>query len=133
MNRESVPLLQRDANSGLPLLFATLCIVDIFGVFPIIALPRAIVQCGESFPPIVIIIPLVTPLFCLIRMYICRKDCTGSLWCSSSSLCKFIRPFCWESRGSSPAPWTRRSRGRIGILSLWTMAKNSLYSKKRQN
>ena len=50
MNRERVPLLFREANSDLSLLFATLCVVDIFGVFPIIALPRAIVQCGKSLP-----------------------------------------------------------------------------------
>ncbi|XP_059488359.1 uncharacterized protein LOC132204082 [Neocloeon triangulifer] len=33
-------------GSGLSLLFATLCIVDLFGVFPIVALPRAIINCG---------------------------------------------------------------------------------------
>lgn len=37
----------KNGNSGLSLLFATLCVIDIFGVFPIIALPRSIVQCGE--------------------------------------------------------------------------------------
>lgn len=47
MNRERIPLLYKEVNSGLSLIFATLCIVDIFGVFPIIALPRAIVQCGK--------------------------------------------------------------------------------------
>ncbi|KAL2734372.1 amino acid transporter AVT1B [Vespula squamosa] len=45
MIHESVPLLFKDVNSDLSLFFATLCIVDIFGVFPIIALPSAIVQC----------------------------------------------------------------------------------------
>lgn len=44
---DDIPLLPRK-DSGLSLLFATLCVVDIFGVFPIIALPRAIVQCGET-------------------------------------------------------------------------------------
>ncbi|KAG5319088.1 S36A4 protein, partial [Acromyrmex heyeri] len=39
----------KNGNSGLSLLFATLCIIDIFGVFPIIALPRSIVQCGRSW------------------------------------------------------------------------------------
>ncbi|XP_014483435.1 PREDICTED: uncharacterized protein LOC106748978 [Dinoponera quadriceps] len=56
MNRESIPLLWRNANSGLSLFFATLCIVDIFGVFPIIALPRAIVQCGLYGIPLVLIV-----------------------------------------------------------------------------
>ncbi|XP_072748763.1 uncharacterized protein Mah isoform X2 [Anoplolepis gracilipes] len=48
MNRENIPLCWRDANSGLSLSFATLCIVDIFGVFPIIALPRSIIQCASQ-------------------------------------------------------------------------------------
>lgn len=47
MNRERLPLLFKDINSDLSLLFATLCVIDIFGVFPIIALPRSIVQCGK--------------------------------------------------------------------------------------
>ncbi|XP_032684475.1 amino acid transporter AVT1B [Odontomachus brunneus] len=56
MNRETIPLIWRNANSGLSLLFATLCIVDIFGVFPIIALPCAIVQCGLYGIPLVLIV-----------------------------------------------------------------------------
>lgn len=56
MNRERVPLLFREANSDLSLLFATLCVVDIFGVFPIIALPRAIVQCGLYGIPLVLVV-----------------------------------------------------------------------------
>lgn len=47
MIHESVPLLFKGVNSDLSLFFATLCIIDIFGVFPIIALPNAVVQCGE--------------------------------------------------------------------------------------
>ncbi|KZC10730.1 PREDICTED: uncharacterized protein LOC107188805 [Dufourea novaeangliae] len=56
MNRERRPLLYRDANSELSLFFATLCVIDIFGVFPIIALPRAIVQCGLYGIPLVLIV-----------------------------------------------------------------------------
>ncbi|XP_043274376.1 amino acid transporter AVT1B isoform X2 [Venturia canescens] len=56
MNRERIPLLYKDINSGLSLIFATLCIVDIFGVFPIIALPRAIVQCGLLGIPLVLVV-----------------------------------------------------------------------------
>ncbi|XP_014209209.1 proton-coupled amino acid transporter 3 [Copidosoma floridanum] len=52
-----VPLLQRNnRRSGLSLLFASLCIVDIFGVFPIIALPGAIVQCGLLGIPLVVVV-----------------------------------------------------------------------------
>ncbi|KAG7207371.1 hypothetical protein KM043_009032 [Ampulex compressa] len=56
MNREFVPLLAKSTISDLSLFFATLCIVDIFGVFPIIALPRAIVQCGLYGIPLVLVV-----------------------------------------------------------------------------
>ncbi|XP_011499550.1 PREDICTED: proton-coupled amino acid transporter 4 [Ceratosolen solmsi marchali] len=55
MNRDNIPLLQK-SESGLSLFFATLCIVDIFGVFPIIALPKSIVQCGWLGIPLVLIV-----------------------------------------------------------------------------
>ncbi|OXU21580.1 hypothetical protein TSAR_008263 [Trichomalopsis sarcophagae] len=54
--REDIPLLLSRKDSGLSLLFATLCVVDIFGVFPIIALPRAIVQCGWLGIPLVFVV-----------------------------------------------------------------------------
>ncbi|KAL7306849.1 hypothetical protein TKK_0001010 [Trichogramma kaykai] len=55
---EQRPLLPsaRHPAPGLSLLFATLCIVDIFGVFPVIALPRAIVQCGLLGVPLVLVV-----------------------------------------------------------------------------
>lgn len=56
MNRERLPLLFKDVNSDLSLLFATLCVIDIFGIFPIIALPRSIVQCGLYGIPLVFIV-----------------------------------------------------------------------------
>ncbi|XP_015177998.1 PREDICTED: proton-coupled amino acid transporter 3 isoform X2 [Polistes dominula] len=56
MIRESVPLLFKNVNSDLSLFFATLCIVDIFGVFPIIALPSSIVQCGLFGIPLVFVV-----------------------------------------------------------------------------
>ncbi|KAK2586688.1 hypothetical protein KPH14_011730 [Odynerus spinipes] len=56
MIHESVPLLFKDVNSDLSLFFATLCIVDIFGVFPIIALPSAVVQCGLFGIPLVLVV-----------------------------------------------------------------------------
>lgn len=33
-------------TNGLSLIFAIVCIVDVFGVFPIIALPKSIITCG---------------------------------------------------------------------------------------
>ncbi|XP_033230896.1 amino acid transporter AVT1B [Belonocnema kinseyi] len=56
MNRERIPLLFKELKSGLSVAFATLCIIDIFGVFPIIALPRAIVQCGLYGIPLVFVV-----------------------------------------------------------------------------
>ncbi|XP_015520927.1 uncharacterized protein mah [Neodiprion pinetum] len=57
MERERIPLMYRPSEpAGLSLLFATLCMVDIFGVFPIIALPRAIIQCGWLGIPLVIFV-----------------------------------------------------------------------------
>ncbi|OAD53868.1 Proton-coupled amino acid transporter 4, partial [Eufriesea mexicana] len=56
MNRERLPLIFKDINSDLSLLFATLCVIDIFGVFPIIALPRSIVQCGLYGIPLVLVV-----------------------------------------------------------------------------
>ncbi|XP_044013687.1 amino acid transporter AVT1C [Aphidius gifuensis] len=61
MNSERDSLINRheSSHSGLSVLFATLCIIDIFGVFPIIALPRAIVQCGLLGIPLVIVVVLL--------------------------------------------------------------------------
>ncbi|XP_006610904.1 proton-coupled amino acid transporter 4 isoform X1 [Apis dorsata] len=56
MNRERLPLLFKNVNSDLSLLFATLCVIDIFGIFPIIALPRSIVQCGLYGIPLVFMV-----------------------------------------------------------------------------
>nr|XP_018916094.1 PREDICTED: uncharacterized protein LOC109043358 [Bemisia tabaci] len=55
MSNEEVPLLSgvgggvgksKCSFKGLSLFFASLCVIDLFGVFPIVALPRAIVDCG---------------------------------------------------------------------------------------
>ncbi|KAH0544138.1 amino acid transporter AVT1C [Cotesia glomerata] len=56
MNTERTSLLNSDLNSGLSIFFATLCIIDIFGVFPIIALPHAIIHCGLLGIPLVIVV-----------------------------------------------------------------------------
>ncbi|KAJ8676508.1 hypothetical protein QAD02_012295 [Eretmocerus hayati] len=57
MSRENVPLLQRQSDSAiLSLLLACLCFVDVFGVFPIIALPRTILLCGWLGIPLVLVV-----------------------------------------------------------------------------
>lgn len=39
------------SHKKLSLFFASLCVIDLFGVFPIIALPRSIILCGNSISP----------------------------------------------------------------------------------
>lgn len=36
-------------TKGLSVCFGTLCVVDLFGVFPIIALPAALISCGNFY------------------------------------------------------------------------------------
>uniref|UniRef100_A0A4Y0BQZ2 Aa_trans domain-containing protein n=1 Tax=Anopheles funestus TaxID=62324 RepID=A0A4Y0BQZ2_ANOFN len=40
----------------LSLFFATLCVVDLFGVFPIVALPKSIISCGLYGAPLVLFV-----------------------------------------------------------------------------
>lgn len=63
MNSDKYNLLQRSESKlavagatdsstsvaqSLSLFFASLCVIDLFGVFPIIALPKSIISCGRS-------------------------------------------------------------------------------------
>lgn len=41
-----IAIRRQGDTKGLPVGFATLCVVDLFGVFPIIALPAALISCG---------------------------------------------------------------------------------------
>lgn len=34
-------------KKGLSVSFAAVCIVDVFGVFPLVTTPKAIIQCGK--------------------------------------------------------------------------------------
>ncbi|XP_066998507.2 uncharacterized protein [Anabrus simplex] len=63
MFAETEPLLgSRRHTSDVPaprplsLLFATLCIIDLFGVFPIITLPRTIINCGWLGIPLALLL-----------------------------------------------------------------------------
>ena len=38
-----------ETTGGLSVLFTILCIVDLFGVFPVVALPKSIIACGKNF------------------------------------------------------------------------------------
>lgn len=49
-NDESVlinPNISINLPKSLSVFFATLCVVDLFGVFPIVTLPKAIISCGQ--------------------------------------------------------------------------------------
>lgn len=35
------------STNGLSVSFAAVCIVDVFGVFPLVTTPKAIIQCGK--------------------------------------------------------------------------------------
>ncbi|XP_055618649.1 proton-coupled amino acid transporter 3 [Toxorhynchites rutilus septentrionalis] len=43
-------------NTKLSLFFASLCIIDLFGVFPIVALPKSIISCGLYGIPLVLLV-----------------------------------------------------------------------------
>ncbi|XP_034826480.1 uncharacterized protein [Maniola hyperantus] len=43
-----------ETTGGLSVLFTMLCIVDLFGVFPVVALPKSIISCGIYGVPLVI-------------------------------------------------------------------------------
>lgn len=42
-----IAIKRNNETRGLSLCFATLCVIDLFGVFPIIALPAALISCGK--------------------------------------------------------------------------------------
>ncbi|XP_069686432.1 uncharacterized protein [Periplaneta americana] len=54
MEGETWPLLVD--NPGLSLPFAALCIVDLFGVFPIVALPSPVIDCGWGGIPLALVV-----------------------------------------------------------------------------
>lgn len=62
---------------GLSLFFAVICIVDVFGVFPIVALPKAIIQCGKI--TYLIFFVLITYFF-IFRV----------VWCTFNYFCVFF-------------------------------------------
>lgn len=50
-----------DSTKKLSLFFAALCVIDLFGVFPIVTLPRSLISCGYyGFPLIILVFTLQT-------------------------------------------------------------------------
>ncbi|XP_053670749.1 uncharacterized protein LOC128721066 [Anopheles nili] len=56
LHRQRERLLEGDGSRKLSLFFATLCVVDLFGVFPIVALPKSIISCGLYGLPLVLFV-----------------------------------------------------------------------------
>lgn len=48
--------LQSDNSKKLTLFFATLCVIDLFGVFPIVTLPRSLISCGYYAVPLILLV-----------------------------------------------------------------------------
>uniref|UniRef100_A0A1B0CZK0 Amino acid transporter transmembrane domain-containing protein n=1 Tax=Phlebotomus papatasi TaxID=29031 RepID=A0A1B0CZK0_PHLPP len=46
-------------TKNLSVFFATLCVIDLFGVFPIVALPEAIISCGLYGIPLVVFVIII--------------------------------------------------------------------------
>lgn len=48
--------LDSDNSKKLTLFFATLCVIDLFGVFPIVTLPRSLISCGYYGLPLILLV-----------------------------------------------------------------------------
>jgi hypothetical protein len=45
-----------DNNKKLSVFFAALCVIDLFGVFPFITLPKSLISCGYYALPLIILV-----------------------------------------------------------------------------
>lgn len=48
--------LNSDNSKKLTLFFATLCVIDLFGVFPIVTLPKSLISCGYYSVPLILLV-----------------------------------------------------------------------------
>lgn len=51
-----VDLIRSTEAKGLNLFYASICVIDLFGVFPIVALPAALISCGFYGIPLLIFV-----------------------------------------------------------------------------
>lgn len=58
---ETTPIL-RPFQNGLSVFFAIICIVDVFGVFPVIALPKPVIDCGYYGIAVILVV-------CTVQIY----------------------------------------------------------------
>lgn len=66
---------------GLSVAFATLCVVDLFGVFPIVALPAALLSCGYYGAPLLLFV---------VTVQIYTAVVLGRCWTIAEKLCPAI-------------------------------------------
>jgi solute carrier family 32 (vesicular inhibitory amino acid transporter) len=55
-NYETLHQNQIEHSSSLSLFFATLCVIDLFGVFPIVTLPKSLISCGYYALPLILLV-----------------------------------------------------------------------------
>jgi hypothetical protein len=61
IDRQYLQLVQSDGGKKLSVFFAALCVIDLFGVFPIVTLPKSLISCGYyGFPLIIFVFTLQT-------------------------------------------------------------------------
>lgn len=56
ISRHYEQLPTNTASGKLSLFFATFCVIDLFGVFPIVTLPKSIISCGYYALPLILLI-----------------------------------------------------------------------------
>ncbi|CAB3229563.1 unnamed protein product [Arctia plantaginis] len=71
-----------EPTGGLSVLFTVLCVVDLFGVFPVITLPKSVISCG------IYAIPLVLSVFGL-QLY--TAVLLGKSWLLAQEITPYIR------------------------------------------
>lgn len=55
-NARQYESLDSDNSKKLTLFFATLCVIDLFGVFPIVTLPKSLISCGYYGLPLILFV-----------------------------------------------------------------------------
>lgn len=102
----------RSETKGLSVFFASLCVIDLFGVFPIVALPSALISCGKEMR-----FRIRQPFETNYKKWVDRLvlQVIMAFRCSCSSLlCKYTRPWCWADVGWLPRKSTRALCTKIG-------------------
>ncbi|GBP34172.1 hypothetical protein EVAR_30724_1 [Eumeta japonica] len=68
-------------NAGLSVFFTVLCIIDLFVVFPIVALPKSVIACGVYGAPLVMFV---------LRLQLYTASLLGRSWLSATRIAPHI-------------------------------------------